>query len=91
MFFGRKKKGMEFSIGTITRCAGTKHYQVPITIGGVTRMLHTTVDELQAAAPGNLEEARDAVVGRIRSALLEANAATFGQSKAALEGKTFEV
>lgn len=82
---------MTFSIGTLTRCAGQAHYHVPITIGGVTRVLETTVTELQAAAPEGHAEAREAIVSRLRSALLEVNATTFAQSRTALEGKTFEV
>ena len=82
---------MTFTVGTITRCSGNSHYQVPITIGGVTKTLYTSVPELQAAAPADHAEARDAVVGRLRSALLEANAVTFAQSKTALEGQEFEV
>lgn len=82
---------MQFTIGDITRCGGNGHYQVPVTVGAVTKTIHTSLAELQQAAPGTIEEARDAIIGRIRSALLEANAATFAQAQAALEGNTFEV
>jgi hypothetical protein len=82
---------MTFSIGTITRCAGQAHWRIPITINSVTRTLETSVSELQDAAPEGHEEARAAIVSRIRSALLEANAANFAQSRTALEGKSFEV
>ena len=82
---------MLFTIGTITRCAGTNHWRIPMTVNGVTRILHTDVAELQDAAPEGPEESRGAVVSRIRSALLEANATNFAQSKTALEGKGFEV
>lgn len=82
---------MQFSIGTITRCTGQSHYHVPITIDGVTRVLETSVPELQAAAPLDHASAREMILGRIRSALLEANALTFAQARAALEGKAFKV
>lgn len=82
---------MVFTIGDITRCSGQGHYQVPVTVGAVTRTIHTSLAELQQAAPGTIEEARDAIIARIRSALLEANAATFAQVQATLEGETFEV
>jgi len=82
---------MEFTVGVITRCAGTNHYQVPITIGAQIHTLETTVVELQAAAPTGFEEVRAAILARIRSALLEANAATFLQVQTALTGNTFEV
>lgn len=83
---------MQFLVGTVTRCAGTNHYTVPITVTGVgTFTLRTTVQEFQNAAPNGFEEAKDAVVSRLRSALLEASAVTFAQVKLALEGKTFSV
>lgn len=86
---------MTFSIGTITRCQtdsgpGT-HWAIPITINGVTRTLHTSVAELQEAAPEGFDEARAAILARLRSALLEASAANFPASRTALEGKTFKV
>lgn len=82
---------MVFTVGDITRCSGQSHYLVPITIDGVTRTLLTTVQEFQDAAPANHEEARNAIVGRLRSALLEVNATTFAQVQNALEGNTYEV
>lgn len=82
---------MTFTIGTITRCAGQNHWLVPITINGVTRTLHTNVAELQDAAPEGMDESRAAIISRIRSALLEANATSFSQSRTALESKTFKV
>jgi hypothetical protein len=86
-----RRWGVQFTVGDITRCSGQGHYQVPVTVGAVTRTIHTTLEELQQAAPSTIDEARDAIIGRIRSALLEANAATFAQVQAALEGNTFEV
>jgi hypothetical protein len=82
---------MQFTIGTITRCAGGNHWHVPVTVNGVSHVLRTTTAELKDAGPDSLGEARSSVISRLRSALLEAGAETFPQAGAALNNKTFEV
>lgn len=82
---------MLFTIGVITRCAGNNHYHIPVTIGGTTKTVETDLAELQAVKPNTIEEIRTEVVGRIRSALLEANAATFAQAGVALNNKPFHI
>lgn len=80
---------MQFTVGTITRCAGQNHYDVPVTIGGTTYHIAVLQDEL--GVDYNQAEARDRMVDRMRSAKKEANAVTFAQTKTALEGKTFQI
>jgi hypothetical protein len=81
-----------FTINSITRCAGGGHYDVTITLGnGQSGTLHTTKDELAGDPPASIAEARDAVLDRIRSALKEANAATWANIQSALVGQTFKV
>jgi hypothetical protein len=82
---------MQFTIGTITRCAGQGHYHVPVTIAGVEYPLVTSQGEVQELGGGTLEERRDQILARIRSAIREANANTFAQVRTALETKTFSV
>lgn len=90
---------MDFTVnGQITRASGPgcNHYLVPLTDGEVSKTLHTSLAEIQAAAPSTIEEAREAIIARLRSAILEYLAAnelplTFANVRAALEGKTFRV
>lgn len=86
---------MTFTVGTITRCsppAGTgSHYHVPLTIGGQVYTLETTAQEVQAVGPSSFAEAREAILARLKSAILEADAGTFAQIKTALEGNSYEV
>jgi hypothetical protein len=82
-----------FQVGTITRCAGQNHYQVPLTIGGQQFVLHTTKQEVEAAGPANWQDpaAKDAVLARLKSAILESGAVTFAQIRTALEGNTYKI
>ncbi len=83
---------MQFTIGTITRCIGQNHYIMPLTFGGgLQKDLKLTLAELQTDSLESIDDSRDAIIARIRSALKEANAITFAQSKTALETKTFKV
>lgn len=79
---------MQFSTGVLTRCAGQNHYQLPVTIGGRTVTLHVTRDEMASDPPESLEEAREMIITRLRSAIKEAGASTFAQVKTAIENKT---
>lgn len=82
---------MQFTTGTLTACSGREHLTLPITIGGVTRDLETSRSEIMAAAPDGFEETRAAIVSRLRSAVLEADASTPLQVRNAVSGKTFKV
>lgn len=84
---------MTFTIpnGGVTRCAGQNHYRITLTINGNTFTLHTSLGELQDAAPEGFEESRERIVQRIRARLLDQNATTFAASRTALEGQTFKV
>lgn len=78
--------------GTITRCAGQNHYEVPITFsGGQQATLRVTLADLQFDPPEDIAQARELLIARLRSAGKEANAATFAQWRAALETKTFKL
>lgn len=70
---------------------GCKHLTLPITIGGVTRSLRFTMDELADEPPASIEEARRDILDRLRSAAKEANANTFAELRTALQSKTFKV
>jgi hypothetical protein len=81
---------MDFTVGTITRCQGTNHYTVPITVGGNTRNLQIMAADLQTDFE-NLDEVKNAIIDRLRSAKKEAGANTFAQVRAALEGNTYKL
>lgn len=82
---------MRFTTGTLTRCAGGNHYELPITIGGNTRTLRLTKDEAEGEPPANIDEARDSIISRLRSAYKELDAVTFADVRTAVSGKTFKV
>jgi hypothetical protein len=84
---------MTFTItGTITRCAGLNHYQVPVELGnGVTGTLHIMKSELEYEPASDLIETRERMVARMVSAGKELNAVTFAQWRTALELKTFKL
>ena len=79
---------MQFTVGTITQCAGGNHRHIPITVGQVTRTL--TVNRGDASVePDQTEEA---IIGRIRSALKEAGAGLgLTAWNNALSGNTYHV
>jgi hypothetical protein len=79
-----------FTVGTLSLCAGGDHVQVPVTIGGQAEDFKFARQEL-ALDIETREEARQAILARMRSAVKEANATTNGQIKAALEGKVFKL
>lgn len=82
---------MTFTVGTLSRCSGNEHVAVPITVGGQQRTLQVLFSEIRAGAPDSVEEARAAIVARLRSAILEAGASTWAQAKTAIEGQTYQV
>jgi hypothetical protein len=81
---------VDFTVGTITRCAGNNHYTIPITVGQTTRDIKITASDLLTDFE-NLDEVREAIVNRLRSAKKEANASTFAQTRTALEGNTYKL
>lgn len=79
-----------FSVGTITRCPGQNHYFVPITVSGVTKTI--VIDQSELATDfASLDDARERVIDRLRSARKEAGAGNFAQTKTALEGKSYQL
>lgn len=82
---------MVFTTGTITRCSGGSHYQLPVTVGQRTVTMHFTPEELAGDPATDPEQVREAVLQRIRSAIIEADARTLAQRRAALENKTFGI
>lgn len=81
---------MEFVTGTASRCGGGNHYELPITISGVQRILHFTKDELERDFT-TVEEAREEVIDRLRSAIKESGATTLVQIRNAISNKTFNI
>jgi len=81
---------MTFTVGTITRCAGQNHYDVPVTIAGQVFHIPVLQDDLLTDFEGPADAA-DRMKDRLRSAKKEAGAVTFAQTKTALEGKTFQI
>lgn len=77
--------------GTITRCSGGNHYNLPITVGQRTITLHFTPEELQGDPRDDPEQLRELFLQRIRSAIIESGASTLAQRRAALENKTFGI
>ncbi len=84
---------MTFTVNSLSRCSGGgEHYTLGLSLAsGQTGNLAATRDEMAGEPPDSIGEARERLVGRIRSALKEANAGTFAQAQAALVGKTFKV
>jgi hypothetical protein len=83
---------LTFTVNSVTRCAGLTHWTATITFsGGATVPIDTDQAELQIDFPANRDQARTAILNRLRSAAKEAGAGTFAQVKTALEGKTFQI
>jgi hypothetical protein len=80
-----------FVVNSLTRCPGLNHWTVSVTIGGNGHVIQTSPDEMQFDPLENPVETRGLILARLRSAAKEANAATFAQSKTAIEGKTFKL
>jgi len=80
---------VQFTVGTITRCAGQNHYDVPVTIAGT--VYHIPVLQEDLLVDFDASSAQDRIEDRLRSAKKEAGAVTFAQTKTALEGKTFQI
>lgn len=82
---------MKFTVGNnLTRCTGGNHFSVSVTVGGNTFDVKMTRDELDQNVAR--DEARKAIVDRMRSAVKEAvdaEGATFAQIRLALENKSF--
>ena len=78
---------MRFSIGTITQCDGGNHRHIPITVGGVTRSITVSREDMALDT-----EAEVAILNRIRSALKEGGA-TLGLASwnNILSGKEYQV
>jgi hypothetical protein len=82
---------MTFSTGTLSRCAGGSHFELPITIGGVTRTLSFSRDEFIGDPPADISAAREAILSRLRSAAKEAGASTLPQIQAAIGSISFQI
>jgi hypothetical protein len=82
---------MTFTTGTASRCAGGNHYEIPVTVNGVTETLQFKKAEIDDLDIDNKEEFRQVVARRLKSAILEANATTLPQQSAAISNKTFKV
>jgi hypothetical protein len=84
---------MIITTGTLTACAGGSHLHLPVTINSVTREMHFTREEFIQAGPDTHAELHQAILLRLRSAVLEATTGvpTPLQVRNAVSGKTFEV
>lgn len=84
---------MVITTGTLTACAGGEHLVLPVTVNGVQRNVEFTRTDVLQAGPDSHEELRQAVLARLRSAVLEATSGTPTalQVRSAVSGKTFEV
>ncbi len=81
---------MEFTVNSLTRCAGQNHYVVTVTLeSAVVRTFNVLKDEVfDSPTP---DEVRDRGIVRLRSAIKEAAAVTFAQAQAAIVGNTYRV
>ena len=82
---------MQFTVNSLTRCGGQGHWTVIITVAGEQHRIETTPAEMQFDPGENINETRQRVLERLRSASKEAGAATFAQARTALEGKTYQL
>ena len=83
---------MTFTVNSLSRCSGQSHYTANITFqSGPTVDLVFALADLQLDPFADVTESRQTILDRLRSAAKEANAVTFAQAKAALEGQTFKV
>lgn len=84
---------MIFTTGTISVCTGGNHLQLPITIGGNTKTLHITREELRGEPPDGFEDIRELIIQRLRSAVKETTVGppTPAEVQAAVNNKTFEI
>lgn len=84
---------MQITTGTLTACSGGEHLTLPVTVDGVTRDFKFAREEALAAGPDNVEQLRDAILARLRSAVLEATSGqpTPLQVRNAVSSKTFEI
>jgi hypothetical protein len=87
---------MKFTVGTLTRCAGQGHIDIPCTVtepaqfAGMVVVLKVNAGDLDLERP-TLEELKDLMLQRCVSAKKEANASSFAQVRTALEGKTLAI
>lgn len=81
---------MQFTTGIVTRCDGGNHYTMPITIGGTTRNLEFTAQDLQDA-DNNFESRKAQILLRLAIAIKESGANTLQEVRAAINNKTFMV
>ena len=72
---------MNFVVNNLTRCAGNKHFTANVTVGARTFDLDFTIDDLQRDFTFDL--AKQEMIDRIRSAVKETNAISFGQIRLA--------
>ena len=80
---------MRFRVRINGQCGGGNHIHGEISInGGAFRDFEMTREELRTPEP---EERREAVIQRLRSAILEAGATTPLQMKNAVEAREFEI
>lgn len=80
---------MTITISTVSVCSGSNHVTITGTANGQAQTVQLNADRFAAA--NDPQEVLDAFIQRCRSAVLEANATTLAQKKAALEGKTFQI
>lgn len=78
---------MTIVVSSISRCSGTGHISVTGTVNGEARTIQLNSGDL-ALEDASLE---DRVLGRLISAVKEANANTWTKIQNALVGKTFKV
>lgn len=83
---------LTFTVNSISRCSGSgNHYTLNVTVqGGPTVNFGALKSDMEVDF-SSLEDARQAAIDRLRSAIKEAGAVTFAQVQTALEGKTFKL
>lgn len=82
---------MQFTTGTLTACSGGEHLALPVTIGAQQHVLRISREEVMGMRPEGFNETRKAIIQRLRTAALEADASTPIQVRNAVSNKTFEV
>lgn len=82
---------MTFHVNLLSRCSASGiHYPLEVVIGAQTHVIEMTKDDMELDF-ATKDDAKEAIIARVRSAVKEANATTFAQAKVALEGKDFKL